>query len=140
MERIESIEKTAGYVDSAYLHATAAHVEGAKHRSYELLRLAPGLRVLELGCGPATDTIALAEIVGPTGRVVGVDHDPEMVRAPPTSRVSLRKPRRPASSALRSTLKPTRARCRSTRVRSIGFTPSACSSTFHGPARLSPSS
>lgn len=78
---MDSLEENPGYVDSAYLRATAAHAEAAKRRSYALLRLAPGLRVLELGCGPATDTIALAQLVGPTGRVVGVDHDPEMVLA-----------------------------------------------------------
>src|SRR4051812_7447226 len=81
MERMDSIKATPGYVDPAYLRASAAHVEGAKRRSYALMQLAPGLRVLDLGCGPATDTIALAGIVGDTGRVVGVDHDPEMVSA-----------------------------------------------------------
>ncbi len=60
MERMDSIEKTPGYVDSAYLRATAAHVQGAKRRSYALMNLAPGLRVLELGCGPATDRSRMA--------------------------------------------------------------------------------
>lgn len=33
----------------------------------------PGMRVLDLGCGPGHATLDLAQIVGPTGRVVGVD-------------------------------------------------------------------
>jgi ubiquinone/menaquinone biosynthesis C-methylase UbiE len=33
----------------------------------------PGQRVLDLACGPGTLTLPLAEAVGPTGQVVGVD-------------------------------------------------------------------
>jgi SAM-dependent methyltransferase len=43
------------------------------------MRAAPGATVLDVGCGPATDTLPLARRVAPGGRVVGVDHDPEMV-------------------------------------------------------------
>lgn len=68
-----------GKVDAAYLDAITAAVRRDKERSYELLGLVPGASVLEVGCGPATDTLALAAIVGPAGRVVGVDVDPEMV-------------------------------------------------------------
>lgn len=41
--------------------------------------LAPGARVLELACGSGTMTRFLAEAVGPSGRVVGVDVSPEQV-------------------------------------------------------------
>jgi ubiquinone/menaquinone biosynthesis C-methylase UbiE len=37
--------------------------------------LQPGMRVADFGCGIGTATRTLAEIVGPTGRVVGVDAD-----------------------------------------------------------------
>ena len=39
----------------------------------ERLRLAPGLRVLDAGCGPGRLTIPLAKAVGPGGRVVALD-------------------------------------------------------------------
>lgn len=68
-----------GYVDTAYLDTIKAGLQLDKQHSYELLDLEPGASVLEVGCGPATDTLALAELVGSTGRVVGVDLDPEMV-------------------------------------------------------------
>lgn len=68
-----------GYVDPAYLDAAARLAAEGKERSYARLRLAPGERVLDVGCGPGTDTLPLAEIVGPTGRVTGIDRDPEMV-------------------------------------------------------------
>ncbi len=74
-----TITQTPGYVDPAYLRVVAEMIERQKRRTYELLRVAPGQSVLDVGCGPATDTIPLARLVGPSGRVVGVDHDPAMV-------------------------------------------------------------
>jgi SAM-dependent methyltransferase len=69
----------SGYVDPDYLDAAARLLLPSKLRTYELMELQEGHRVLDLGCGPASDTIALAGIVGETGRVVGADADVEMV-------------------------------------------------------------
>lgn len=44
-------------------------------------RLAPGERVLDLGCGAGTDVLLAARRVGPTGSVVGLDLTDGMVRA-----------------------------------------------------------
>jgi demethylmenaquinone methyltransferase/2-methoxy-6-polyprenyl-1,4-benzoquinol methylase len=46
---------------------------GVRQRAIEQLALAPGMRVLELGCGTGTSFAALLEAVGPKGSVVGVD-------------------------------------------------------------------
>lgn len=75
----DALRHAPGYVDPRYLQTLATALERQRQRGYELLRLQPGHRVLDLGCGPATDTINLAGLVGPTGTVVGVDHDPAMV-------------------------------------------------------------
>ena len=69
----------SGHVDSTYLDMAAQILSAAKRRTYELMGLQVGHRVLDLGCGPASDTIALADLVGETGEVHGVDFDPEMV-------------------------------------------------------------
>src|SRR5438876_7275596 len=42
-------------------------------------RLSPGERVLDLGCGAGTDSLVAAEMVGPEGRVTGIDMTVEML-------------------------------------------------------------
>jgi ubiquinone/menaquinone biosynthesis C-methylase UbiE len=48
-------------------------------RILNYLTLKPGLRVLDMGCGPGRLTIPAAEKVGPSGEVVGVDLQPKML-------------------------------------------------------------
>ena len=47
----------------------------------DALRLEDGERVLEIGCGPGTTAIELADRVAPTGEVVGVDISSAMIAA-----------------------------------------------------------
>jgi ubiquinone/menaquinone biosynthesis C-methylase UbiE len=68
-----------GYVNTEYLQATGEFVKHLKQRSYALMRIQPGHKVLDVGCGPASDTIQLAELVGHTGKVFGVDYDQAMI-------------------------------------------------------------
>ncbi len=44
-----------------------------------IAQLKPGETVLDLGSGPGRDLIAAANVVGPTGRAIGVDFTPEMI-------------------------------------------------------------
>ena len=46
----------------------------------EHLDLRPGMRVLDIGCGPGRVTVPLARKVGPQGEVVAVDLQPGMLR------------------------------------------------------------
>lgn len=69
----------AGYLDADRLDVLAGGVSELKRRSHQWMELEPGQRVLDVGCGPGIDTLALAELVGPEGEVVGIDYDEEMV-------------------------------------------------------------
>jgi arsenite methyltransferase len=46
---------------------------------WELGRLSPGERVLDLGCGAGTDSLVAAQMVGGEGRVTGIDMTLEML-------------------------------------------------------------
>ena len=72
--------KPEGYVSADYLRRAAQLGKVFKERTYQLMQLAPGQRVLDVGCGPGLDTVPLAEIVGPAGHVTGVDADEDMLR------------------------------------------------------------
>jgi arsenite methyltransferase len=47
---------------------------------WPLGRAEPGAVVLDLGCGAGTDLLIAAQMVGPSGRAIGVDMTPSMLR------------------------------------------------------------
>jgi ubiquinone/menaquinone biosynthesis C-methylase UbiE len=57
-----------------------APAQAYKELSYSLLEIHPGQRVLDVGCGAGVDLPALAQIAGPTGTVVGLEINPNLVR------------------------------------------------------------
>jgi len=57
------------------LRAQARMWQGAAGRLFDRIGLAPGSSCLDAGCGPGETMRAMAERVGPTGRVVGIDRD-----------------------------------------------------------------
>ena len=48
-------------------------------RALEALRPVPGARVLDIGCGTGETVLELADLVGPSGHVVGQDCVPEFL-------------------------------------------------------------
>ncbi|MDH3975757.1 MAG: methyltransferase domain-containing protein [Deltaproteobacteria bacterium] len=54
-------------------------VKSYKQETFSLLEVRDGAAILDLGSGPGNDARSLAEIVGPKGRVVGVDKSETMV-------------------------------------------------------------
>jgi ubiquinone/menaquinone biosynthesis C-methylase UbiE len=65
----------------AYLDAVSQLGAEEKRKSYEALRLTTGMSVLELGCGTGDDARAIAELVGASGKVCGIDSSSAMVDA-----------------------------------------------------------
>jgi ubiquinone/menaquinone biosynthesis C-methylase UbiE len=68
-----------GYVGAAYLQLLESQMMEFKQKSYTCMRIQPGDSVLDAGCGPGSDTIHLAQQVGATGEVIGLDYDSDMV-------------------------------------------------------------
>jgi SAM-dependent methyltransferase len=69
-----------GYpAEIANVPETAAESFAGVANPFELGRLEPGEAVLDLGSGAGTDSLVAAQMVGPEGRVVGIDMTPEML-------------------------------------------------------------
>lgn len=61
---------------------TLSHVDGLSPRLravVDALPLRPGMRVVEIGCGPGAVVRAVSELVGPAGHVLAVDRSPRAV-------------------------------------------------------------
>jgi len=64
-----------------YLDANTAQnaVKRYKKKTYQLLNIANGSSVLDIGCGTGDDVLAMAELVGPNGKVVGIDKSKSLI-------------------------------------------------------------
>lgn len=58
--------------------AALAQRTAAQHAEFFVPHLRPGMQVLDVGCGPGSITLGLAELVAP-GRVVGIDLQPSQI-------------------------------------------------------------
>jgi|SRR6266404_1904243 len=69
-------QNQVGYLDN-FRGLEWAHAY--KMRSFEYLDVEPGDSILEVGCGAGDDSLALAQMVGTNGRVVGIDAGEDMI-------------------------------------------------------------
>ena len=77
-------ERYRGYHGSAerkeeHLRRAGEKYRARKRQTYAWMGVQEGHRVLDVGCGLGVDTIPLAQIVGATGQVVGIDLDEAML-------------------------------------------------------------
>ena len=62
--------------ESQRLVKQAAFLRPSTERVFRKAGIAEGMHVLDLGCGAGDVSFLAAELVGPTGSVVGIDVDP----------------------------------------------------------------
>jgi ubiquinone/menaquinone biosynthesis C-methylase UbiE len=76
LERFDAVDRTGEQAKFlAFLDRVdrLADVQSRRQRSYGLLRLAPGRRVADVGCGIGTAACAMAALVAPGGSSQGID-------------------------------------------------------------------
>jgi ubiquinone/menaquinone biosynthesis C-methylase UbiE len=73
------MSQSKGYVDQEFLRVIGNQLNHIKQRSYAFMQIQSGHKLLDLGCGPGTDTISLAQLVGVNGQVIGADYDEAMI-------------------------------------------------------------
>jgi ubiquinone/menaquinone biosynthesis C-methylase UbiE len=76
---LTDVKENKGFVTAEYLKKIAKERKQIKSRIYELMQIHPDSKVLDIGCGPAIDTIPMSEFIGVSGCIVGVDNDPAMI-------------------------------------------------------------
>jgi ubiquinone/menaquinone biosynthesis C-methylase UbiE len=90
MKEIQANQSGAGEVPAStkFVQSQVAYLDNFrglewahayKLRSFEYLNIEPGDSILEVGCGAGDDSLALAQMVGPNGRVVGIDAGEDMI-------------------------------------------------------------
>ena len=73
---VRQVAYAQGHADSVLRSQTWRGADNSA--GYLLGHLAPGMSVLDVGCGPGTITIDLARLVAP-GRVLGVDVEAKVI-------------------------------------------------------------
>ena len=78
---MSDLKEYGGYASPDNLEALGKVMMPIKRQSHVAMQLKTGSVALDVGCGPGIDTVLLGEIVGPTGKVLGIDFDQEMIVA-----------------------------------------------------------
>jgi ubiquinone/menaquinone biosynthesis C-methylase UbiE len=71
--RVDEGKEAARLADFLNRVAAMGSAQACKQHAYAALQVAQGARVLDVGCGVGGDVRAIAELIGKTGRVVGLD-------------------------------------------------------------------
>ncbi len=73
------IAATMSYLGADWLIRETREREEACQKLLEILKVAPGMTVCDMGCGNGFYSLQLAEAVGKNGKVLAVDIQPEML-------------------------------------------------------------
>lgn len=72
-EQIDQADSVQDYIHILDVFDGLAGIQRLKRAANEQCRIKPGAVVLDVGCGTGLETMRLAELVTPSGRVVGID-------------------------------------------------------------------
>jgi ubiquinone/menaquinone biosynthesis C-methylase UbiE len=75
MSTSETAKNRAKLTNSEIIDART--LENSHKRLAEILR--PGMAILDVGCGTGAITSGIAEMVGSSGRVIGIDNNPDLI-------------------------------------------------------------
>src|SRR6516162_4943663 len=59
----------------------AERAQASESHLWERAGIVPGAVVADVGCGPAAVSVRMAQLVGPSGRVIGIEPDPAALAA-----------------------------------------------------------
>jgi ubiquinone/menaquinone biosynthesis C-methylase UbiE len=76
-----NLGRMAGYYDLIMFLLTQGREKKLRQVTLDLAQIKPGDKVLEIGCGTGTLSIAAKTRVGDSGEVAGLDIAPEMIAA-----------------------------------------------------------
>jgi len=76
---VDSAQDLDAYFDCLTLLDSLAYYQEYKIKSYELLQLSQGMKVLDAGCGLGDDAFRIAKLVLPGGKVIGLDASIAMI-------------------------------------------------------------
>ena len=81
MNRVKELDYVLGHSQTEIqrLISQAAILRPVTERLLRAVNIGPGMRVLDLGCGAGDVSMLAAEFVGPTGLVVGIDRNREVL-------------------------------------------------------------
>jgi ubiquinone/menaquinone biosynthesis C-methylase UbiE len=71
----------AGYYDLIMVFLTLGRENKLRKKTLDMAQIKPGEKVLEVGCGTGTLTIAAGARTGTSGEAAGIDIAPEMIKA-----------------------------------------------------------
>src|SRR5450432_2085244 len=82
--QFHSVDRTpnpTSFVHFMDLSHTQPTAQSYKQAMMKQLAVTTGATILDIGCGTGQDTLDLAQVVGPQGRVIGIDRSETMLEA-----------------------------------------------------------